>query len=352
MINVAAITSGRNVPSARFRVRQHVDVLREMGVCIRERIPPIEKYAPAPGWMSRLTQYGCPGFLVECGWRAVKRSARIPGILESRRSQVTWLERLLLPGRLTEEWLLKRPLVFDVDDAIWLFPPGGLHAAAAVGRRADVVVAGNEYIADWFRAHARQVRVIPTAVDTDHYHPGRGSHADGFTVGWIGTSSNLPFLEAIEAPLRRFLEEHPDSRLLVVADRPPMFRAVPRNKVRYIPWSMGGEAEALREMHVGLMPLPDTEWTRGKCSFKMLLYMATGIPAVVSPVGMNREILDIGSVGVGANDDEGWYEALSCYHRDPHRRESDGREGRAIAVQKFGKRIVAKALLQIFRELA
>jgi glycosyltransferase involved in cell wall biosynthesis len=156
----------------------------------------------------------------------------------------------------------------------------------------------------------------------------------------------------MEAPLRRFLEKHANARLLVVSDRPPTFPAVPRGKVCYIPWSMAGEADALREMHVGLMPLPDTEWTRGKCSFKMLQYMATGIPAVVSPLGMNREILDMGSVGIGAADDDSWYEALSLYHGDPQRREADGREGRTIAEQKFGKYIVAEALSGIFRELA
>ena len=352
MIKVAALTSGRSVPSSRFRVRQHIAPLREMGIVVREYAPAVEKYAPVPGWMGRLSSFGCPDFLIEHGWRAVKRAARIPGILGSRRSRVTWLERLLLPGYLTAEGLLKQPIVFDVDDAIWLSQPRGGEAAAAIARRAEVVLAGNDYLAGWFSAHNRRVRVVPTAVDTERFRPGRRGVADSFTVGWIGTSGNLPFLEEVQDPLRRFLGDYDDARLLVVSDRPPALRALPAGRVRYLPWSMEGEADALREMDVGLMPLPDNEWTRGKCAFKMLLYMATGLPAVVSPVGMNRDLLVMGNVGMAASDGDGWYEALSWYYENPGRREESGREGRAIAEKRFSRNVVAGILAGIFREFA
>jgi glycosyltransferase involved in cell wall biosynthesis len=352
MIKVAALTSGKTVPSARFRVRQHVAPLRRMGIDVREYIPAVQKYAPAPMWMRHLTDYGLPGRLAESGWRVAKRATRLEGVIGSWQAQVTWLERLLLPGRLSLEGMLKRPLVFDVDDAIWLLPPGGKDAVAAVARRADVVVAGNDYIADWFSPLTRRVCIVPTAVDTERLRPARKENASPFTVGWIGTSSNLPYLEAVEAPLLKFFAEHVDSRLLIVSNSAPSFRTLPSDRVRYIPWSEDGEAEALREMDVGLMPLPDNEWTRGKCAFKMLLYMATGIPAVVSPVGMNREILDMGTVGIGADDDDSWYEALSLYHGDPRRKEADGREGRSIAERKFSNYLIAEALSEIFRELS
>lgn len=351
MIKVAALTSGRTVPSARFRVRQHVDPLRRMGIDVREYVPALQKYAPAPTWMRHLTDYGLPGRFVESGWRVAKRATRLQGAFGSWQAQVTWLERLLLPGRLTLEGVLKRPLVFDVDDAIWLIPPRGKEAVAALARRADVVVAGNEYIADWFSSLTRRVRVVPTAVDTERYRPARKENIGPFTVGWIGTSSNLPYLEAVEAPLRKFFSEHVDARLLIVSNSAPSFRTLPSGKVRYIPWSEDGEAEALREMDVGLMPLPDSEWTRGKCAFKMLLYMATGIPAVVSPVGMNREVLAMGSVGIPATDDHGWYDALSFYHGNPRCREEHGGVGRSVAERRFSRDSISGSLAEILREL-
>jgi len=355
MIRVAALTSGRNVPSARFRVRQHVKPLRQSGILVREYVPAIDKYAPVPRGLVRLTRQGFPTFLVEHGWRAVKRMVRAPGVLGSRWSDITWLERLLLPGYLTSERILKRPLVFDVDDAVWLSKPDGGSAVRAVASMADVVVAGNLYLADRLSRCSRQVRVVPTGVDTVRFSPrsaGENSRRETFVIGWIGTSSNLGFLEGIERPLGRFLDDHKDARMLVVSDRPPDFRKLSPGKIRYLPWSEDQEAAILKEMDVGLMPLPDNEWTRGKCSFKMLQYMSCGIPAIVSPTGMNGEILEMGRAALPARADDDWYDALSFFHANRERAEEYGREGRAIVESRFGRDVVTEILSGIFRSLA
>ena len=352
MISVAALTSGWQTPSSRFRVRQHISPLRELGVAVQEYVPAIDKYRNLPFWPEKVNyRYGLPLFLM---WQGVKVATRIPGVWGSWSHQVTWLGRELLPGLLTLEPLLKRPMVFDVDDAVWLAPPFG-KSVKTIARRSKIVVAGNNYLADWFASCCRDVRVVPTAVDLDRYRP-RPAHHTGhngpFRIGWIGTSGNLRYLEAIESPLDLFLADHRDSELLVVADKPPAFRHLPGDRVRFLPWSEKAEVGALQQMDVGLMPLPNEVWTRGKCSYKMLQYMACGIPVVVSPVGMNVEILALGRAGLACCNDGEWYEALSHLYANRERACIYGAEGRAIVERSFSREQVTETMAEIFRELA
>ncbi len=356
MIRVAAITSGREVPSARFRVRQHIPHLRGFGIDVREYAPGVDKYAPMPVSLQKLNaDFRVPYVLVERAWRGVKQATRIPGIVGSWQGRITWLERQLLPGYLTSERLLKRPLVFDVDDAIWLHPPAGKEAVDRIARFADVVVAGNGYIAEWFSERSRDIRVIPTGVDTDRFRPGNGDRASGrgdFVIGWIGTSFNLQFLESIEGAIRKFLADHEEARFHVVSDKPPTLMESTGRRILHIPWSVAIETEALRQMDLGIMPLPDTEWTRGKCSFKMLQYMACAIPVVVSPVGMNAEILRMGNVGLPASCEEDWYEAFSHFYRNREVAREVGQNGWRLAESRFSLKVVTPLLADLFKELS
>jgi glycosyltransferase involved in cell wall biosynthesis len=345
MIRVAALTSGRTVPSSRFRVRQHVEPLRDHGVEVEEFVPRIEKYAPVPG-RQRLPLRLSPSFY---GWQGLKMGTRVPGLLASWRSQVTWLERELLPGRRTLEPWLGEPLVFDVDDAIWLASPRAADATARIAREAAMVVAGNRYLADWLSRWSPSVTVIPTAIDIERFHP-RDSPRDprDLVIGWTGSAATLPYLEALEDPLRRLMRDSPAARLVVVADRPPALRTLPAERVRFIPWSPAVEASAVRQFDVGIMPLPDSEWSRGKCSFKMLQYMACGIPVVVSPVGMNAEVLRLGEVGVGVEDGASWDGALAALAADPVAARRMGEGGRRVVEQHFSRAVVAQRLAGVF----
>jgi glycosyltransferase involved in cell wall biosynthesis len=355
MIKVAALTSGRHVPSARFRIRQHITRLRAHGLDIREYVPFINKYEPIPERLAALGPHlGVPSLLIEVAWRSAKRISRVPGITGSWSHAVTWLERLLFPGRFTAESWLKRPLVFDVDDAIWLHPPGGEAAARKTAEMATVVIAGNQYIADWFSAFSREVRVLPTAVDTARFRPrsaGKASRDTHFVIGWSGTSSGLTYLEAIEVPLRRFLDDHRNALLLVMSDRAPRFSRLDPARVRYESWSEAKETHVLARMDVGLMPLPDNDWTRGKCAFKMLLYMACGVPVIASPVGMNKEIL-AKSCGLACRRDEEWYDALASLHADRARAMHLGRLGRMLVEREFSTPSIGDRLARLIRDVA
>ena len=352
MIKIAALTSGENVPSARFRVRQHIEPLRSIGIHVCEYIPAIDKFAPTP--QSFLFPDSCLN-VVKAAWKCVKVSTRVPGIIGSWKAKITWLERELHPGILTFEPLLKHPCVFDVDDAIWLTRPFGRTAAMRIAKNADVVLAGNNHIAEWFSPYAKDVRIVPTAVDTDRIRPKnlqnlRPSHSR-FVIGWTGTSSNYTALYQIEKALEEFLKNH-EAELLVVADRPPRFSELKPDRVRYVRWHPDTEIEVLGLMDVGLMPLPSDSWSLGKCSFKMLQYMAAGLPVVVSPVGMNVEVLSMGDIGFPAVTQDDWFEALSSLYHDPSLAHRYGAMGRLIVEKHFSRSLVSTILAGIFQELS
>lgn len=354
MIKVAALTSGENVPSARFRVRQHIVPLRSSGIHVHEYIPAIDKYAPPPPFLTFSNPTGLT--LIRAAWKCVKTLARLPGTMGSWKGDITWLEREMHPGCLTFEPLLKHPIVLDVDDAIWLTAPLGRLAATMNAKIADVVLAGNSHIAEWFDSYAKDVRIVPTAVDTDRIRPKnfqdpKASHSR-FVIGWTGTSSNYGSLYQIEKVLDEFLRSHNDAELLVIADLPPRFSELKPERFRYVKWDPDTEIGVLGLMDVGLMPLPSDSWSLGKCSFKMLQYMAAGLPVIVSPVGMNVEVLAMGDIGFPAVTHEDWHEALTNLYHDSALAYRYGAKGRLIVEKHFSRSVVSTILAGIFKEFS
>jgi glycosyltransferase involved in cell wall biosynthesis len=164
----------------------------------------------------------------------------------------------------------------------------------------------------------------------------------------MGIYSNLRYLQMIEEPLADFLTQHRGARLRVVCDRRPSFRLIPPELCEYVKWSPQSEIQATQEMDAGLMPLDDSEWTRGKCAAKMLAYLAAGVPAVVSPVGVNADILALGELGLGAVSGEEWFRALKKLYDNRERSREMGRAGREIVEQHYSVRSNAPKLAEIF----
>jgi glycosyltransferase involved in cell wall biosynthesis len=248
-----------------------------------------------------------------------------------------WLERLVLA---------RRPYVIDLDDAI--FHNYDLHRLRLVrslyGRKIDrllagaaLVTAGNEYLADRARAAgARRVEILPTVVDLDLYpraHALRPARAPGepLSVGWIGSPATQRYLQLLGAPLERLAREHP-VRLLVIGGRGVRLQGV---EVIEVPWSQEGEVAAIGRIDVGVMPLADTPWEQGKCGYKLIQYMACGVPVVGSTVGINASLVTPGVNGSLARDAEEWSLALARLARDPALRAALGDAGRRRVEERY-----------------
>lgn len=336
-LHVAALTAGRTVPSARFRVGQHVAGLAELGIELSWLPAPIAKYPPVAAWKRPF-------------WLAGTLAGRIPGLAAARRADVVLLGRELVSTLLTLEPVLKRPRVLDVDDAIWLTQK--YHGIEKLTRKVDAVFAGNDYLAEWFARGCRDVVVIPTAVDSGRFLPAPDRRPDRVVVGWSGTAANLASLEPVWPSLEAVARRHPEVRIRIVCDQQPKTPVGIRDRIDFVPWHPAIEVRSIQEMDVGIMPMPASPWSLGKCSYKMLLYLACGVPAVVSPVGMNGQVLAMGEVGLGARTSEEWEEALEVLVGDASFRNRLGRAGRELVVSRFSLEHVGGMLASNLRRVA
>ena len=350
-IRVAALTTGKRDPSARFRIRQHIDALKNLGIDVNEHWPIIDKHAGLPSVISDHIPRFTRNYF-DAGWFLAKMSARLPGLFSTYTSDLVWLNRELVMGRYTLERFITRPFILDIDDAVWLAKPHGLATIDTLGRKAIAVIAGNDYLANWFAGKSNNIHVVPTAIDIDRFQPDI-NHVrtdNKFTIGWTGTSGNLKYLYAIEPAIKRILEEF-DARMLVIAEEPPKFNDIDPRYLSYKEWSPLSESVALRDIDLGLMPLPDNDWTRGKCSFKMLQYMSTGIPVVVSPVGMNIQVLARGNSGLSAESVADWYEAMKSLISNRQRCAAMGQIGRQIILEHYSNKVISTQLANIIHGL-
>jgi len=323
-MNVAAFTGSHREPSSRFRIRQLIPALSGLDVVVRDHPAPFGTFPPASK-------------VARPFWGVATLASRIPQLMAASDADVTFLQREMLSTFHTLERFTASPRVFDVDDAIFLFRGGRF--SDAIARQSARVIAGNSFIADHFSRVHRDVVVIPTAVDTDRFHP--GPRSDRPVIGWSGSSSGLSYLTAIEPQLKRVLDAVPDAILRVVCDQPPVFNDLAGDRVEYVRWSPEAEVPAIQGMSVGLMPLDDTPWSRGKCAYKMLLYMSCGVPVVVSNVGMNIEVLAKGRAGLGVDAARGWDDALIEMLRADADLPAMGDVARKIVIDHYSIHVVA-----------
>lgn len=333
IITAAALTARVNDPASFFRIRQHIPALAREGIQVSD-------------YMTGSYKWYRPGIF--------KAIPRVPAVIASQKTDIVWVSRSLVSGYETFERFLKRPRVLDADDAIWLDFPLGRLAMPHIARGMDAITAGNKFLADWFSRYCRNVHIVPTAVDLSRYHkrPISSISNNKFVIGWTGLARNYRYLELIQRPINRFLQDHPDAEMLVIAERKWDIKLIAPERVNFVLWNRDTEATALHSASVGIMPLPDCTWSRGKCAFKMLQYMAVGLPVVVSPVGMNREVLEKGKVGLAANSEDDWYEALDELYKNPALQEELGNNGRKIVEKYYSADIISKTLAGIIKKYA
>ncbi len=236
----------------------------------------------------------------------------------------------------------ERRLVYDVDDAIWLsgrqtggHPLGALKGSARkvrwLAERAEHVIAGNEILAEHLARYNERVTIVPSLVDPSSYAVRRHEQGEAVTLGWIGSPTTAPYIRSIVPALERFAREsRRPVRLLVVGGAAPPVAGV---EVEERAWSPTAERDALAEIDVGLMPLDDTPWSRGKCAYKALQYMASGIPPVVDDVGISA--VTVSGAGFVAAGQGQWLEALHALIEDPDLRNRLGGVGRRRIEEEY-----------------
>jgi glycosyltransferase involved in cell wall biosynthesis len=331
-LRVAAFTGGATVPSARFRVRQYIGPLAAHGIAVREAWPGLGAYPPR-------------NRALRPAWLVGTLAQRLPHLATGLRADLVLFQRELVSTLATVEGLSRHPRVVDIDDSMHLHRGG--RAARRLAALADLVIVGNSWLAEIWRAWNARVEILPTAVDTNRYDV--APFPDRPTVGWIGSAGNLQYLGRIAPALVEVLRVFPEAEIAVCCDRPPHLPGLP---LRYVPWSSSNEADFLASLTVGVMPLANGPWERGKCSFKMLQYMAAGRPCVVSPVGMNNEILDQAELGLPARSPDEWKSALCALLADRDLAQRMGEAGRSVASSTYSLRVLAPRLAEVMHRLA
>jgi|SRR5665213_820566 len=308
------------------------------------------------------------GTLESAGWRV--RAERFPS---GRYGVRTWERRVLLrwadvvvlhqiklsavEARLFAAFSRRR--VFDVDDAIYVRKPRRLGEAAddspwrrkkfaATCRWVHAVAAGNDVLAAVARPAARNIAILPTSIDTACYRPSTAMPSDPPTIAWIGSPENLVYLEMIRPALERLTGRHPALKMRVICSRFPDWPGV---NIERIVWSSATEAESLAAAHIGVMPLTDDEWSRGKCAFKLLQYMAAALPCVASPIGANVEAVIDGVNGFHARTLDDWERNLESLIASAELRARFGTNGRAHVESRYAMRTYQARYLELLTGL-
>ena len=304
------------------------------------------------------------GHLIAKAWRTLFDYARRAVILiRARRYDVVVIHReAALVGPAIYERLLAaehRPIIYDFDDAIW--SPGQawghglfslLHFPAktsSICRLASAVTTGNDFLADYARKRNSNVFVVPTSIELADYPLVPEANGDRFIVCWTGSTSTLVHFEHAREPLERLAQLLPLT-VKIICNKPPE-RPIAGAEMCFVPWSVEREAQELGGCHVGIMPLPDDEVSRGKCGLKALQCMATGRPVVVSPVGVNSEIVRSGRNGYLASSVGEWVDALRRLACDAQLRAKLGRNARQTVENSYSAEISAAKFACVVNEV-
>ncbi len=334
MPRVLFLTWSESQPSTRYRVHGYVDGLRRDGFDV--------EILPASG---------------------LTLGKRINLLRRARGADVVYVQKKLFnPAFLPALAAANSNIAFDFDDAGFarepynprprgMAPgsPSAVRRLRAVLKRARAVVAGNSFLASYARDYNRVVHVLPTPVDTDGVTPRRSLPGAGrLRIGWLGTSKNLYYLRTVAPALKRVHDKLESVELSVLSNAPFEMDGMP---VHNISWSERAEPQWLSSIDVGIMPLEHDDWSRGKCAFKLLQYMAAGLPTVSTPAGMNSEVVEDGVNGMLADSEDEWVEKLLTLLGDAGLRAELGARGRSTVVDGYSLRPCLRKLEDIIGSL-
>jgi len=350
-LRVLALTRyGRKGASSRMRFEQFIPALAELGVDVEivpllrdEYIERLYSRRPKAVWQI-LGDY----------------LRRLPWLFQARRFDLLWIEKELFPE--LPAWferlltLFNIRYVVDYDDAIFhnydLSANPWRHMLRykidGVMRNSKLVVCGNAYLADRAKATgATRVEIIPTVIDLDRYSVKMKSLSEPLVIGWVGSAATVKYLDIALPALQLLAKEYPVQLRVVGAD----FTA-PGLDIDCRPWSEQDEVQQIQAFDIGIMPLADSPWERGKCGYKLIQYMACGIPVVASPIGVNEEIVEHDASGYLASGTNAWVDALRNLAVDPDLRYQFGMRGRKLVEDSYCLQVVTPRMRSLFEEVS
>ena len=337
--------------SNRYRVEQYLPYLRDAHI----------DYALHPFWSSGgyRVLYRRGHYIKKTYYFLAGTCSRLIDLLTVSRYTLVFIHREACPlgSAYFEERLARmgKPVIFDFDDAIFL--PVASVPNVFIGKfkqpqkirqiikNSRQVIAGNEYLSSYARCYNPSVSVIPTAIDTQKYRPNyKRRDNERLVIGWVGSGTTAIFLPMLKEVFIKLSERFKNVSFAIVGGS---YSIEGLKDIRNIGWSLESELEQLQTFDIGIMPMPDNEWTRGKCAFKAILYMSMGIPCVCSAVGMNKELLQDGENGFLADSEKEWVEKLSLLIENPALRRRIGSAARKAIEEKYSLTVNAPKFLAV-----
>jgi glycosyltransferase involved in cell wall biosynthesis len=352
------------------------------------RLTAFTKYGPmAASTRQRLLQYvpALAGAGIEVDYRPLLGDDYVAGLADGRRysaariardylrrlrqirseplGDVVWVYAELFPHlpAAFERMLLRRgrPIVFDFDDAF--FHAYDFHRSPIMRRllggklepllrAASACTCGNAYLRDYAAEFCSNTFIVPTAVDTERYLPAKAGRGGVPVIGWIGSPSTWQYVQPV-VPMLEEMVRAGRARVRIVGSGSAS-RAQAQSGFEFVDWSEATEVAEIQRMDIGIMPLPDDPWARGKSGYKLIQYMACGLPVVASPVGVNSEIVRDGESGFLASSLPDWQVALDRLLDDPGVRARMGSEGRRRAVAEYSLQAHAPRVVEIIKSAA
>lgn len=327
---------GKTEPSARYRILPYIT--KEKNILIIYRWPKFNNPIIFNFWGGRHLSFQLKNFV-----NFIYILIRI--VFIKKKSEIFIQKQLHnFNSRLPEKILQKKAsrIIYDFDDAIYLTSDGKYnkkwcHKLNVQLSIANQVIAGNKYLSDYASKFNENVSILPTAVNTDVLYPLKKNEriADEINIGWVGTSFNYPNLYFLIDILNELMKNFTTLNFIVISDREDKYLKRKVNKIRYIKWQQDKENYNLNLLHIGIMPLIDNLWNRGKCGFKLIQYMSVGLATVSSPVGVNQEIISHGRNGFLAETKDEWYNYLKLLISNSKKREEVGISARKTILEKY-----------------
>jgi glycosyltransferase involved in cell wall biosynthesis len=334
-------------PSSRYRIYQYIPYLKKAGIDVI--VAPLFK----EGWFRILDLRQRPLRAAARGLYSLMRFfVRIKDILSVCKYDLYVFEHQAFPyiptllERLAHK--LNHKMLLEFDDAIYRTFLHKKKIPRLIGMSRHIIV-GNNFLRDYAQKFNTHVTVIPTVVDTGRYRPKKDYRLHGkLNIGWIGLAYNLPYVQELAKMLRKSRKEIGEFVLTIISSQRFELDGV---EVTFKRWRYDTEVQDIRCLDIGIMPLANDEWAKGKCGLKVLQYMACGVPVVASSVGVNCEIINDGENGFLAATDEEWLGKLALLAHDESLRRRLGQKGRETVEKHYSLRIWGPRITRLYKSL-